>query len=60
MFRIVSSDVYLSTFASNRSHMLNADGSWLQPPPTYPCISTAGTVITYMHTQSSSAHRWPN
>lgn len=40
MFRIVSSDVYLSTFASNRSHMLDADGSWLQSPPTYPCICT--------------------
>jgi len=41
-FRVVPSDLYLSTFASDRSHMLNADGSWLHPPPTYPCISTAG------------------
>ena len=44
MFRIVSSDIYLSTFASDRSHMLDADGSWLQSPPTYPCISTPGTA----------------
>ena len=42
MFRVVPSDVYLSAFASDRSHMLNTDGSWLQPPPTYPCIHTPG------------------
>ncbi|CAC5357923.1 NTAQ1 [Mytilus coruscus] len=30
------------TFASDRSHMLNEDGNYLHPPPTYQCIKTKG------------------
>ncbi|KAM9838622.1 protein N-terminal glutamine amidohydrolase [Aulostomus maculatus] len=40
-FRVVPADVYLRNFASNRSHMKNADGSWKMPPPPYPPIHTA-------------------
>ncbi|XP_029942504.1 protein N-terminal glutamine amidohydrolase [Salarias fasciatus] len=39
--RVVPADVFLSTFASDRSHMRNGDGSWKMPPPPYPPISTA-------------------
>ncbi|XP_019713719.1 protein N-terminal glutamine amidohydrolase isoform X2 [Hippocampus comes] len=39
--RVVPADCFLSNFASDRSHMKNADGSWKVPPPPYPPISTA-------------------
>ncbi|CAN9503558.1 unnamed protein product [Ophioblennius macclurei] len=38
--RVVPADLYLSTFASDRSHMRSSDGSWNMPPPPYPPIST--------------------
>ncbi|XP_047461888.1 protein N-terminal glutamine amidohydrolase [Mugil cephalus] len=40
-FRVVPADVFLRNFASDRSHMKNADGSWKMPPPPYPPIHTA-------------------
>uniref|UniRef100_A0A1W7RER6 Protein N-terminal glutamine amidohydrolase n=1 Tax=Agkistrodon contortrix contortrix TaxID=8713 RepID=A0A1W7RER6_AGKCO len=39
--RLVRADVYLKTFASDRSHMKDASGNWLKSPPPYPCIETA-------------------
>ncbi|CAI5779038.1 protein N-terminal glutamine amidohydrolase [Podarcis lilfordi] len=39
--RLVRADVYLKTFASDRSHMKDASGNWQKPPPLYPCIETA-------------------
>ncbi|XP_048363966.1 protein N-terminal glutamine amidohydrolase [Sphaerodactylus townsendi] len=39
--RVVRADLYLKTFASDRSHMKDASGDWLKPPPPYPCIETA-------------------
>ncbi|XP_067323408.1 protein N-terminal glutamine amidohydrolase [Anolis sagrei] len=39
--RLIRADVYLKTFASDRSHMKDASGNWLKPPPLYPCIETA-------------------
>ena len=42
LFRVVAADEYLAAFASDRSHMLKEDGSWLAEPPTYPCIQTQG------------------
>ena len=32
---------FLQKFASDRRHMKKSDGSWMKPPPDYPCISTA-------------------
>ncbi|CAN8026233.1 unnamed protein product [Ixodes persulcatus] len=40
MFRVVDASQFLDTFASDRSRMRAPDGSWLKPPPRYPCIST--------------------
>ncbi|KAJ8312595.1 hypothetical protein KUTeg_009968 [Tegillarca granosa] len=37
-FGIIKADEYLSTFASDRSHMIGEDGSWMSPPPSYPYI----------------------
>ncbi|XP_063029822.1 protein N-terminal glutamine amidohydrolase isoform X4 [Melospiza melodia melodia] len=39
--RMVRADLYLKTFASDRSHMKDANGKWQKPPPPYPCIETA-------------------
>lgn len=43
-FRLIPAAVFLTTFASDRSHMRSpVDGSWLRPPPDYPCIRTPET-----------------
>ncbi|KAL8624670.1 hypothetical protein ACOMHN_038216 [Nucella lapillus] len=39
-FRVVTGEEYLKTFASDRSHMVKEDGTWMADPPAYPCIST--------------------
>ncbi|XP_050564408.1 protein N-terminal glutamine amidohydrolase isoform X2 [Cygnus atratus] len=41
--RMIRADLYLKTFASDRSHMKDANGEWQKPPPSYPCIETADT-----------------
>ncbi|KAI8342781.1 N-terminal glutamine amidase-domain-containing protein [Chlamydoabsidia padenii] len=38
-FRLVSGGFYLQHFASDRSHMLSQDGTYLAPPPTWPPIT---------------------
>ncbi|KAL3219563.1 hypothetical protein MRX96_030321 [Rhipicephalus microplus] len=40
MFRVISAAEFLDKFASDRSRMRTSDGSWLKPPPPYPCIQT--------------------
>lgn len=37
-FRVIPAADYMSGFASDRSHMRRADGSWLAPPPPWPPI----------------------
>jgi hypothetical protein len=44
-FRVIPADVFLSTFASDRSHMIRPNGSWASPPPDYPPIATAGACL---------------
>ncbi|XP_060596139.1 protein N-terminal glutamine amidohydrolase-like [Ruditapes philippinarum] len=43
-FRVIPADEFLSTFASDRSHMLDEDGKWLKTPPSYPCIQTKDAI----------------
>ncbi|KAI8984791.1 N-terminal glutamine amidase-domain-containing protein [Mycotypha africana] len=38
-FRLLSAEVYLEHFESDRSHMLNEDGMFVKPPPAYPPIT---------------------
>lgn len=38
LFRVVPARTFLDSFASDRSHMIRADRSWIAPPPTYPAI----------------------
>ncbi|KAH3886433.1 protein N-terminal glutamine amidohydrolase-like [Dreissena polymorpha] len=39
-FRLIEAELFLQTFASDRSHMLTENGEWKKPPPCYPCIRT--------------------
>ncbi|XP_060064684.1 protein N-terminal glutamine amidohydrolase-like [Ylistrum balloti] len=39
-FRVITGSEFLSTFASDRSHMLDANKQWLSEPPPYPCLQT--------------------
>ncbi|XP_020360564.1 protein N-terminal glutamine amidohydrolase isoform X1 [Oncorhynchus kisutch] len=43
--RVIPADAYLKNFASDRSHMKNADGTWRMPPPLYPCIETTDSKM---------------
>ena len=43
-FRVVPAERYLATFASDRRHMKNSEGKWLQPPPPWSCIKIETTV----------------
>jgi hypothetical protein len=44
-FRLIEASVYLSTFASNRSHMYNGR-TWSSPPPPYDIIQTEADANT--------------
>lgn len=37
-FRVIAAGQFLQTFASDRRHMKKPDGTWMKPPPPYPCI----------------------
>jgi len=39
-FRVIPFEDFLLNFASDRHHMKDENGQWLQPPPDYPCIQT--------------------
>lgn len=39
LYRVVPIQSFVRCFASDRSHMRDVHGEWLQPPPTYPCIT---------------------
>nr|XP_057903029.1 protein N-terminal glutamine amidohydrolase-like isoform X1 [Doryrhamphus excisus] len=43
--RVVPANCFLLTFASDRSHMKNDDGSWKMPPPPYPPICTTDSLM---------------
>ncbi|XP_021373125.1 protein N-terminal glutamine amidohydrolase-like isoform X2 [Mizuhopecten yessoensis] len=43
-FRVIPGLKFLSTFASDRSHMLDANKQWLSDPPLYPCIQTSDST----------------
>nr|KAJ3403284.1 hypothetical protein HK105_004115 [Polyrhizophydium stewartii] len=44
-FRVVPASLFLEHFASDRSHMLNKDGSWTAEPPIAPCIATEASTM---------------
>ncbi|XP_061851922.1 protein N-terminal glutamine amidohydrolase isoform X2 [Colius striatus] len=50
--RMIPADLYLKTFASDRSHMKDTNGKWQKPPPSYPCIETAGGGLLTLPTST--------
>ncbi|KAL4224097.1 hypothetical protein ACF0H5_017551 [Mactra antiquata] len=44
LFRVIPAPLYLKTFASDRTHMLDKDKKWMKPPPSYPCIKTEAST----------------
>lgn len=44
-FGIIQADAYVEHFGSDRSHMLDADGTWQQPPPSWPQITGNGLTL---------------
>ena len=47
-FRLVDGRAYLANFASDRRHMLDEKGQWLNPPPLWPPIGTGHTLEHYL------------
>ncbi|XP_072426985.1 protein N-terminal glutamine amidohydrolase isoform X2 [Chiloscyllium punctatum] len=50
--RVLRADLYLKTFASDRSHMKDVNGTWRMTPPPYPCIQTSVGVLWNLHIQN--------
>eukprot|EP01138_Halocafeteria_seosinensis_P008462 gb/GECG01008647.1/.p1 GENE.gb/GECG01008647.1/~~gb/GECG01008647.1/.p1 ORF type:complete len:289 (+),score=25.30 gb/GECG01008647.1/:1-867(+) len=49
-FRVVSMDQFLRVFGSDRSHMLDADGEYMESPPEHPCIQSDPRLFLKDHT----------
>ncbi|RLB65761.1 MAG: hypothetical protein DRI90_01165 [Deltaproteobacteria bacterium] len=48
LFRVVPVGDFLTTFATDRSHMLAPDGSWLAPPPPWTAPAADGQEANLM------------
>ena len=46
-FRVIPATLFLQTFASDRRHMKKPDGSWMKPPPPYPCIMPPRNILNF-------------
>lgn len=44
-FRVVPAEVFLRTFASDRSHMKTPNGEWIKAPPPYSPIRTSESTM---------------
>ncbi|KAL6530467.1 hypothetical protein OROMI_028356 [Orobanche minor] len=57
VFRIVHAPIFLRSFASDRRHMKDSAGNWLNPPPSYEAIvaqdGTTHNLNEYMEMSSS-------
>ncbi|XP_059173479.1 protein N-terminal glutamine amidohydrolase-like isoform X2 [Physella acuta] len=59
MFRVIPAPEFLTTFASDRSHMLNDRKEWLSPPPNYPqitCPGSSNNIDEFISMDISSKH----
>lgn len=56
IFRVVPASLFLDKFASDRRHMRKEDGTWLKPPPPYPCIQGNDSRSTSSTSPNSLAH----
>ena len=47
-YRAIRSDIFHSCFSSDRHHMKNPDGSWMQTPPSWPPIGHGHTLSDFV------------
>lgn len=45
LFRVIHAPVFLRSFASDRSHMKDPEGNWIQLPPKYEPIVAEGSEL---------------
>ncbi|RYR26123.1 hypothetical protein Ahy_B02g060282 isoform B [Arachis hypogaea] len=59
LFRVVHAPIFLRCFASDRRHMKDSDGNWMQEPPQHePIVAEDGTVHNlneYMNISAANA-----
>ncbi|MGH1346126.1 MAG: hypothetical protein ACRBN8_31465 [Nannocystales bacterium] len=48
MFRVFGADAYRDGFGSDRRHMLDGDGAFLQAPPVWPPIGSTHTLQAWL------------
>jgi hypothetical protein len=58
VFRVVARDAYAREFGSDRSHMRGPDGTWLQPPPSWPAIGRGHSLPRLLDLADASAGPW--
>lgn len=46
-FRVIPASEYLSLFSSNREHMLDENGNYLQPPPQWSAIGEGNNLASF-------------
>jgi len=56
IFRVVPATTFLEKFASDRRHMRKEDGTWLKPPPPYPCIQGSDSRSTCSTSPNGLVH----
>eukprot|EP00884_Botryococcus_braunii_P000086 jgi/Botrbrau1/10078/Bobra.0355s0031.1 len=56
MYRVVPATVFLRHFASDRSHMLDVNGTWVASPPPYPCIQAKDGTTNNLQRYIDMAH----
>ena len=56
-FRVLPASEYLSLFSSNREHMLDEGGHYLQPPPEWPTIGNGSNLASFTDFEDQSLGR---
>lgn len=56
VFKLISADLFLKEFTSDRSHMKDESGHWSQPPPDWPLILGGSTNNLQMYIDMNDTH----
>lgn len=51
-FRVIAAEVFHQQFASDRSHMRTADGTWMRPPPHWDPIGEGSNLMNFVDLQN--------
>ncbi|MBV1860349.1 MAG: hypothetical protein KUG77_18195 [Nannocystaceae bacterium] len=57
MFRVTEADAFRSRFRSDRRHMREDDGAFMQPPPSWPAIGPGHTLPSWLDFDSEQPGR---